>query len=194
MVFNVVQQEEGEDFYVITLSMRPEGDFEGQPGQEQFFIEKEGNVAHRQVLSLPRAKGGGFPKVPAVIGLVIVAVIAVVAAVILIPGEDEPPLGPSPATPPQTAPTDIPAPTITLARPTFTPVPTSAPSPTDTSTPVVGPRVDDHGNSIATASVVFEGRNRGVSITRTISTISGFPPAQESFSPLRWSWAHFPIL
>jgi len=61
MVFNVVQRKEREDFYVITLSKRPEGDFEGQPRQEKFFIEKEGSVAHQQVLSLPRAKVGGFP-------------------------------------------------------------------------------------------------------------------------------------
>lgn len=56
MVFNVVEQEEGEDYYIVTLSLRPQGDFEGTAGQEQFFIEKEGNVAHRQVLSLPRTK------------------------------------------------------------------------------------------------------------------------------------------
>ena len=45
----------------ITLTKRPEGDFEGQPRQEQFFIEKEGSVARQQALILPRAKVGGFP-------------------------------------------------------------------------------------------------------------------------------------
>ncbi len=47
MVFDVVEQEDGEDYYVVTLSFRPEGDFAGAPGREQFFIEKEGVVAHR---------------------------------------------------------------------------------------------------------------------------------------------------
>ena len=82
MVFNVVEQEEGEDYYVVTLSLRPQGDFEGTAGQEQFFIEKEGNVAHRQVLSLPKTKRGGFPAVPVIIGVVIVAAIAVAAVVV----------------------------------------------------------------------------------------------------------------
>ena len=82
MVFNVVE-EEGEDYYIVTLSLRPQGDFEGTAGQEQFFIEKEGSVAHRQVLSLPRAKKGGFPAVPVGIGVVIVAVIAVAAVVVV---------------------------------------------------------------------------------------------------------------
>ena len=83
MVFNVVEQEEGEDYYVVTLSLRPQGDFEGTAGQEQFFIEKEGNVAHRQVLSLPKTKRGGFPAVPVIIGVVIVAVIAVAVVVVV---------------------------------------------------------------------------------------------------------------
>ena len=47
MVFDVVEQEDGEDYYIVTLSFRPEGDFNGTPGQEQFFMEKEGTVAHR---------------------------------------------------------------------------------------------------------------------------------------------------
>lgn len=90
------------------------------------------------------------------------AIVAVMAAVILIPNEDEPPLGPSPTATPQIAPTDTPAPTTILERPTFTPVPTFAPVSTPITTPVVGSRPDDHGNSIATASLVFEGRNPGV--------------------------------
>ena len=55
MVFQLVEQEEGEDYYIISLSFRPEGNFVGTPGQEQFFVEKEGSVADRQVLSLPIA-------------------------------------------------------------------------------------------------------------------------------------------
>ena len=38
MVFDRVEQEDGEDYYVVTLSFRPEGNFAGGPGREQFFI------------------------------------------------------------------------------------------------------------------------------------------------------------
>ena len=48
MAFEVMGEEETEDHYVITLTFRPQGEFVGTPGQEQFFIEKEGSVAHRQ--------------------------------------------------------------------------------------------------------------------------------------------------
>ena len=58
MAFEVVVAVEEEDYYTITLSFRPQGDFPGSPGQEQFFIEKEGTIAIRQVLSLPRTAGG----------------------------------------------------------------------------------------------------------------------------------------
>ena len=58
MAFDTVESGEDEDFYTITLSFRPQGDFSGTPEQEQFFIEKEGRVAVRQVLSLPRVTGG----------------------------------------------------------------------------------------------------------------------------------------
>ena len=47
MAFDVVEGTETEDHYVVTLSFRPQGQFSGSPGQEQFFIEKEGNIAVR---------------------------------------------------------------------------------------------------------------------------------------------------
>ena len=90
------------------------------------------------------------------------ALIAVVAVLILIPGEDEPHSSPSPTVTIQVAPTNTSTPPTTPERPTLTPVPTFTPSPTYTSTPVAGPRVDDRSNSIDTAFLVFEGRNRGV--------------------------------
>jgi hypothetical protein len=77
MVYQPVEQEEGEDYYVVTMSFRPEGDFVGSPGQEQFFIEKEGAVAYRQVLSLPRSTGRRrIPAIPVAIGLAVVIVAA----------------------------------------------------------------------------------------------------------------------
>ena len=67
MVFGVVEDTETEDNYIILLSVRPQGEFSGTPGQEQFFIGKEGSIALRQVLSIPR-KGGGFPILPVDVG------------------------------------------------------------------------------------------------------------------------------
>lgn len=63
MAFEVTEDEETEDHYVVTLSFRPEGPFTGTLGREQFFIEKEGSVAVRQVLGFPTS--GGNPPLPA---------------------------------------------------------------------------------------------------------------------------------
>ena len=79
MVFEVVEASETEDYYEVTLSFRPQGQFSGTPGQEQFFIEKEGAIAHRQVLSLPTVVGGRrFPVIPSAIGLLAVGIAVVV--------------------------------------------------------------------------------------------------------------------
>ena len=40
MAFAIGGAEETEDYYVITLSFRPQGQFSGTPGQEQFFIKR----------------------------------------------------------------------------------------------------------------------------------------------------------
>ena len=48
MAFEAVETEDTEDHYVITLSLRPQGEFNGRSGQEQFFIEKVGTVAQRK--------------------------------------------------------------------------------------------------------------------------------------------------
>ena len=45
---------EDEDCCTFTQYFRPEGEFSGTPRQEQLFIEKEGVIAHRQVLALLR--------------------------------------------------------------------------------------------------------------------------------------------
>jgi hypothetical protein len=47
IAFEVISEEDPEDHYVVTLSFRPQGDFEGTPDQEQFFMKKEGTVAVR---------------------------------------------------------------------------------------------------------------------------------------------------
>ena len=76
MVYEVAEQKEGEDYYEITMSFRPEGNFAGTPGREQFFIAKDGRIARRQLLVLPIVSRS-FPIVPTVI--VVVALVAVVA-------------------------------------------------------------------------------------------------------------------
>lgn len=38
MAFEVAEAEETEDYYEITLDFRPQGEFAGVPGREQFFI------------------------------------------------------------------------------------------------------------------------------------------------------------
>ena len=87
MAFAVVGDSETEDHYVVTLSYRPEGQFTGTPGQEQFFIEKEGVVAFRQVLSLPRREGERRLPVAAVaIGLVALVIVVIVGVVFAVGG------------------------------------------------------------------------------------------------------------
>ena len=86
MAFDVLESEETEDHYVITLSFRPQGEFAGRTGREQFFIAKEGIVADRQVLALP-TRGRRFPLVSVAVGLIIVAAIAV-GAVFALAGWD----------------------------------------------------------------------------------------------------------
>ena len=78
MAFEVIEATETEDYYEVTLSFRPEGEFTGTPGREQLFIEKEGNLAVRQVLSLPGRVG--WRRIP--VGLVAIGLVAVVAAAV----------------------------------------------------------------------------------------------------------------
>ena len=57
MVFEVINAEETEDDYSLILFFRPEGEFTGTPGREQFvFRNKIGQVAFRQVLNYPKAR------------------------------------------------------------------------------------------------------------------------------------------
>jgi len=142
MVFEVSSLEETDDFYEVTLSFRPQGNFDGTQGQEQFVVGKEGGISLRQVLSVPaqtsatpsdRERKGGFPILPVAIGVVIVGVIAAVGAVLALgnSGGDSVPIT-------TVQPTETPAPTKTLA-PTEAPTPTQLPAPTDTLAPTETP-------------------------------------------------------
>jgi len=151
MVFDVVEATETDDHYTVILSVRPQGNFDGTPGQEQFVVGKEGTIAVRQVLSTPiqtsaspadtPRKGGGFPILPVAIGVVVVGIIAALGAVFVMnsSGGDSVPIAAA-------IPTDTPAPTETLAptetpasAPTFTPMPTYTPYPTPTPVPTYTP-------------------------------------------------------
>lgn len=63
IAWEVVSAEEGEDYYYVRLSWRPAGRFRGEPGIEQYAVDKEldsdGNpqIVDRQLLDEPRAKG-----------------------------------------------------------------------------------------------------------------------------------------
>jgi len=130
MVFAVVESTETDDNYIILLSVRPQGEFSGTPGQEQFFIGKEGSIAFRQVLTSPIRKGGGFPVLPVAIGLVVVGVIAAVGAVLAIgssSGESVPMA--------VVVPTAMPAPPTPIFTPTLAPTSNSTPTPIPVYTP-----------------------------------------------------------
>ena len=52
-VWELVSQEEDDDYYDIKLSFRPAGRFRGEPGLEHFVIDKSGNIEMRQILDEP---------------------------------------------------------------------------------------------------------------------------------------------
>ena len=145
MAYEPVESTEDEDYYVITLSFRPQGTFAGTPGREQFFIGKEGLLAHRQVLAVPLADHRRhFSGVIIATGLTLVIIAAVVGTVLVIRdtgGQDK---GNSTSsvlvqtsTPtntqiPLTSTSNSSVPTETKA-PTLIPVPTTTSQPTTTS-------------------------------------------------------------
>lgn len=89
MAFEVVDATEAENYYEVTLSFRPQRYFTGDAGREQYLIEKEGRVAHRQLLSLPRHKLNSL-LLPVALVRVIAGVIVVAATVGCSGGGDRP--------------------------------------------------------------------------------------------------------
>ena len=106
---------------MITLGFRPQGEYAGRPGREQFFIQKEGGVAHRQVLALPRPRRR-IPVIPLGIALAAVGVVAIILLFVI------PNIGSDNEEPRSVAvmPTDTPEPATatTWARETQVPPPT----------------------------------------------------------------------
>jgi hypothetical protein len=165
MVFEVLESGEDADYYTVTLSVRPQGNFVGTAGQEQFLIGQDGTIAVRQVLSLPTqtsaspadtGRKGGFPMLPVAIGVVVVGIIAAVGVVfvmmgsggdnipIAVPAPTETPAPIESATP-TTGPTAIPATDMATSTPmaaatpmpTYTPFQTATPRPTATPSPTL---------------------------------------------------------
>ena len=62
LVHELFSIEEGEDHYEIRLSFRPAGRYTGQPGVEQFIIDKIGAIRIRQILDEPSDLAGGRKK------------------------------------------------------------------------------------------------------------------------------------
>ena len=174
MAFEITESAEDEDYYNITLSFRPQGDFSGRPGREQFFIEKEGAIAHRQVLALPRL-GRRFPVIPVAIGLAVAGVVAVIAALAvggLGRGDDSQ----APVEAQVIVPlTDTPEPALPLTdTPRSTPTPTATPVPTPTPRPLVEDHFGvDSGSWIYRGTARLLGDKGYVSLTTTGSNRVG---------------------
>ena len=125
MAFDVVEANDTEDHYVITISFRPEGAFTGTPGREQFFIEKEGAIALRQVLGLPGSVGWRRYQL-LLVGIGLLIVVAATAGGVFVvnagSGDSEP--------------LAVVLPTITPEQPTLSPTLFSTPMPTTVSPPI----------------------------------------------------------
>ena len=57
LIWEVLDSEEGDDYYYIRLSYKPAGRFHGEPGIEQFTIDKTGTIELREILSHPVDRG-----------------------------------------------------------------------------------------------------------------------------------------
>ena len=99
LYWEVVSQEETEDYYEIRLSYRPARGFRGEPGIERFTIDKEGgSIELRQIVSEPAGKPR--PRLLyALVGMVVVvgAVVGVLFATGILPPEAETTEAPPPA-------------------------------------------------------------------------------------------------
>lgn len=75
MVFDVLDAEQTEDRYIVTLTLQPQGAF--RPGREQFFIDSGGTMTARRVLTVPR-RMNRHTVLRGALGLVVVAVLVAV--------------------------------------------------------------------------------------------------------------------
>ena len=91
LVREVISQEESEDYYDIRLSYRPARGFQGEPGVEQFTIDKSGPIRLRQILIEPVGTRRRMGLLLALAGVAVVAVAGAVAALFAIGGGSDGP-------------------------------------------------------------------------------------------------------
>ena len=80
-IWEVVSAEETEDYYEIKLSYRPAQAFRGQPGLEQFTIDKTGPIEFRQVIRQPIERPRWVLRASVAVVVALVVAGAVVAAI-----------------------------------------------------------------------------------------------------------------
>ena len=77
LIREVLESQEGEDYYQIRLSYRPADRFNGTAGAELFTIDKLGGIESRQLLAAPRPKSIILPALSILTGLVVVGALSV---------------------------------------------------------------------------------------------------------------------
>ena len=177
MAFEVVEENETEDHYVITLSLRPQGEYAGASGQEQFFIEKEGQIAHRQVLSLPRPESRR--RFPVMLVVVIVAVLGIggaAAAVVASGALNGVGSGDTATTTPVPTVQAIPTASVAVAD-IFLPTPTHTPTHTPSATPVAPPTVSPT-STVEPTTTTFATRVVPIEVTVIRRPITALTPTQ----------------
>ena len=173
MVFEVVESGEDDDYYTVVLSVRPQGNFDGTPGQEQLVVGKEGTIALRQVLSTPiqtsaspagtARTGDGFPILPVAIGVVIIGIIAAVGAMAVIMGSN----GGGGRTTQLVIPADS-------KTPVYTQIPSALVTPTETLTPT---------EPTVSKKTLKEGIQPGQIITPTLAPSTSTPSIKPTEKP-----------
>jgi hypothetical protein len=141
MVFQFLEEQDDEDFFTISLSFRPEGNFVGAPGQEQFIISRIGVIEYRGVLSHPK-RNINWPvkRIVATMVLMVGGITASFIADDVIDKYSPPPSGPSATKTPPPPATKTPTPSATKTPPppatkTLAPSATKTPTPSATKTP-----------------------------------------------------------
>jgi len=113
LVWEIVDEEEDEDYYRIQLSFRPAARFKGTPGTEQFVIERTGEIRLRQLLDEPVRQGISPLLIPGVgVALIVVALGTALAVVVFANNGQPPPVAP---VQPVATPVPLPTPTATSA-------------------------------------------------------------------------------
>ena len=125
LVWEVIGQEETDDYYHIQMSFRPGGRFRGRPGVEHLTIDKVGVIQVRQLVNPPIERATSF--LPFYIGIVAVGMVSVIGVLIIMGGwpfgggDPEPTPVPPPAT--KTPTPDVPPTIVATMKPTPKPVP-----------------------------------------------------------------------